>query len=437
MTKLRVYKSIYFEDARSHGKKKGDITLAFNPDDELYKLWYTLFIIDKAATLTPPAERIRRRLGEVLHALRTKQAKVREVGLCYAVSRDGIAWEKPDLGLCQFQNSRRNNIVKRKAHGMGVFLDRLETDSGRRYKMFGRMDDGRGDDRMVVGFSRDGLHWGTLIRCPDIRAPADTHNNAFWAATLGRYVGITRLTRRQVPRVGAVRMVGRTESRDFVHWTPADVVLEGLDDTLQMYSMPVFCLAGVYIGLPAILDVTTDRVHTELTWSPDTRTWHRICPGEPLIPTSRRKGAYDWGCAYAACPVFLAGESRLYYGGSNRGHGDWRDGSFCLATLRSDAFAGYEPKSSDKTAQITTNEITCSGRTLQISADVAPNGALRAAVVGSSGFTIKGCEPIRASVTDGPVTWKTDADLTKLVGKCIRLRFEFTKAKLYAFSFRD
>lgn len=36
MTKSRVYKSIYFEDARSHGKKKGDVTLAFSRDDELY-----------------------------------------------------------------------------------------------------------------------------------------------------------------------------------------------------------------------------------------------------------------------------------------------------------------------------------------------------------------------------------------------------------------
>jgi len=36
MTKSRVYKSVYFEDAKSHGKKKGDVTLAFSSDDELY-----------------------------------------------------------------------------------------------------------------------------------------------------------------------------------------------------------------------------------------------------------------------------------------------------------------------------------------------------------------------------------------------------------------
>jgi len=37
MTKSRVYKSVYFKDARSHGKKKSDVTLSFSSDDELYK----------------------------------------------------------------------------------------------------------------------------------------------------------------------------------------------------------------------------------------------------------------------------------------------------------------------------------------------------------------------------------------------------------------
>ena len=37
MTKSRVYKSVYFKDARSHGKKKNDVTLSFSSDDELYK----------------------------------------------------------------------------------------------------------------------------------------------------------------------------------------------------------------------------------------------------------------------------------------------------------------------------------------------------------------------------------------------------------------
>ena len=37
MTKSRAYKSLYFKDARSHGKRKSDVTLSFSSDDELYK----------------------------------------------------------------------------------------------------------------------------------------------------------------------------------------------------------------------------------------------------------------------------------------------------------------------------------------------------------------------------------------------------------------
>jgi len=36
MAKSRVYKSVYFKDARSHGKKRNDVTLAFNTGDGLY-----------------------------------------------------------------------------------------------------------------------------------------------------------------------------------------------------------------------------------------------------------------------------------------------------------------------------------------------------------------------------------------------------------------
>ena len=37
MTKARVYISVYFKDTKFYGKKKGDVTLAFSPDDELYE----------------------------------------------------------------------------------------------------------------------------------------------------------------------------------------------------------------------------------------------------------------------------------------------------------------------------------------------------------------------------------------------------------------
>ena len=47
--------------------------------------------------------------------------------LCYATSTDGVHWEKPDLGLVEFDGSKANNIVfppERRGHEPGcVFID--------------------------------------------------------------------------------------------------------------------------------------------------------------------------------------------------------------------------------------------------------------------------------------------------------------------------
>jgi hypothetical protein len=37
MERKRTFISVYFSDARSHGKKKRDVILAFYPGDELYE----------------------------------------------------------------------------------------------------------------------------------------------------------------------------------------------------------------------------------------------------------------------------------------------------------------------------------------------------------------------------------------------------------------
>ena len=60
----------------------------------------------------------------------------REMGICYATSRDGIKWEKPNLRLVEFNGSRDNNLIWRGPHGAGISLDRHESDPSRRFKIF-------------------------------------------------------------------------------------------------------------------------------------------------------------------------------------------------------------------------------------------------------------------------------------------------------------
>ena len=79
VTKRRAYVSVYFEDAKSHGRKKGDVTLAFDADDELYDRIRTLGSaqikgiagISSYRDLLEAAERDHRSLGNYIkHRLR-------------------------------------------------------------------------------------------------------------------------------------------------------------------------------------------------------------------------------------------------------------------------------------------------------------------------------------------------------------------------------
>jgi len=405
----------------------------FDEEEDRYKCWYSPFVVDERTAGTPPGKRN----PESLTYLDVTPDR-REMGVCYAVSNDGIRWEKPELGLVEFDGSGKNNIVMRGQgmegmprgpHGAGVFKDVYESDPAKRYKMFFRAE------TMAVAFSDDGLRWSAPIPCPEIRAEGDTRNNAFWAPELGTYVGITR-TNAGEGESGA-RLVARTESPDFVNWTPARTVLRGLTDRLQTHDLVAFPHGGVYLGLVGLYDTDkdADRQHVELAWSPDTIEWRRICPGTPLIPNSAQKGEYDWGCVFASQPVVLENEIRLYYGGNNGGFMDWRNGFLCLARLRPDGFAGYAPRDREGPAVITTTSIVHRKGPLRVSADVEQNGYVKVRLLDPCDKSIAESKPLRRTVTDAAVAWECGRSFSDFREHTVRLGFEFSKATVYSFSF--
>ena len=151
------------------------VNVIYDESDELYKCWYNPFIIDERVTSTPPEKQN----PTVLNYMDAKPDH-REMGLCYAVSTDGIHWEKPDLGLLEFGGNKRNNILMRHVHGAGVFKDDRETNPARRYKMLFC-----GEPQMTVAFSADGLNWSRPIPIPEIEGHG-THANICWAPDLGK-----------------------------------------------------------------------------------------------------------------------------------------------------------------------------------------------------------------------------------------------------------
>ena len=397
----------------------------FDEEEGIYKCWYSPFIKDISSKGMTVAERKER---EYI-------APPREMAICYATSEDGITWVKPEMGLVEFEGSKANNILWRGdgteaevgdgPHGTGIFKDMREPDPQRRYKAILK------SEILSIAFSPDGIHWGKAMTRPEADSAGDTHNNAFWAPTLDKYVGITREW-----GLPFGRQVARTTSTDFLNWDKCEVVLEGLDKNFQTYAMPVFYYGGIYLGLAAIHDQEADRVWTELTWSPDTITWNRVMPGTPLIPNTGEEGDYDWGCVYAAAtPVFTKDEIRLYYGASDGNHNVWRNGYFCLATLRSDGFAGYTQTETIKPATLRTTDISPGTGTLQVSADIAGAGYVKLRIFDENDKQLAESEPLHGIVSDEEVKWQNGFNASG--HEKIKIEFEFQHATLYSFNFGE
>lgn len=394
----------------------------WDEEARLYKCWYNPFLVEVEDWEGSNPTRMR--------------WLYRQSGLCYATSEDGIHWVKPAMNLWPF-NGRPSNILLRDVHGVGVFRDAHAKQPDRRYKMFYVNEKYGRRTTVAVRFSADGLRWGEPIVLDNFSIWADTHNNSFWAPTLQRYVTITRDWDFHNPGpINRVRLVARTESEDFVHWSDPEVVFRGLDDNLQIYAMPVFYYAGIYLGLPAIFNISEDRVQVELAWSKDTRNWHRVAPGVPLIPRGEKRGDFDWGCVYAAAtPIIRPDGIRLYYGGSDGPHYGERRGGLGLAILGPDGFAAAEPVDRERKGAITTVSLAREALSeLKVTADAGTDGDVQIVVLDDQNVEIARSEPLTGSISAHPVIWSVAPDPD---GGDVKLKFILNRARLYSYQTSD
>ncbi len=407
----------------------------YDEEENLYKCWYCPFIIDQRTTATP----VEKRNPASRNYMNARPAG-REEALLYATSKDGIHWEKPKLGIVEFQGSRKNNIVCRGLGGSGVIKDQRDPDPQRRYKAFYCTDSG-----YKMRYSPDGLHWGAEAALPGV-GESDTHANLIWSRELNKYVGILRHYD-PVPITGN-RKIARTDSDDAVTWTKSKTILEGTP-LRQLHDMTIFRAGGVYLGLLGCMNYPSKksrhgvRQHIELAWSPDSYKWHRISPGTPLIghtpATAEQYGAmpYDWGALFPAAPVFLENEIRIYYGGSDWYFFDWRKGHLALATLRPDGWAGYRQIDKRKSAVVTTTPVACGGGKLRVSADVAAGGFIRVALLDKDRQKLAVGVRLTQTVTAAEIEWPPGFSLESRSGELVRLEFELIGGQLYSFSFQE
>jgi hypothetical protein len=413
------------------------LSVVYDQEEKVFKCWYSIFIRSDGFDGYPnegdsfPGEGLPSDQRAWVEWYKGK----RKFGVCYATSKDGIHWQKPELGLIEFEGSKENNIVIEYNHGVTVMKDLHETDPQKRYKAIHPEE-----ESSYVWFSADGIHWGHKIDVGPMDH-GDTNNSVWWDPDLEQYVIITRHWGGEntpgYPDGAGHRQKSRSVSEDFLHWSKAEGGIDGLDVRLQIHDMPVVRHAGVYLGLVGLFDIEASRQWTELAWSPDSIEWHRIQPGTPLIPNGAVMGDYDWGCVFAAAPLIGKDKIRIYYGANDGRFMGWRSGFVALAWLRADGFAGYEQIAggSNKTGSVTTKPVTVVGQSLRISADVAPSGYVKVTAFDENKEELGEGELITKTVTDAPIQWKDGFDFESYKGKKIALRFELRESKIFSFSF--
>lgn len=387
--------------------------------------------------------------------------------VCYAESEDGLTWRKPDLGICEFQGSRANNIIldhhTASFDNFSVLRDpNPACPPDERYKGVGV--DGR-DHFLWCFTSADGIHFRKAWRMTD-KGKFDSLNVALWDRHSGEY----RCYLRDFHAVpgddlnAGIRDIRWTVSRDFRSWSEPVLLDFGGADDYPLYTNAVqayYRADHVFVGFPSryverkewtpnfdqLAGVerrrermrmhpryglaTTDCVFMS---SRDGKRWQRwdeafMTPG----PEHERNWVY--GDCYPAVGMIETPAERpdappelsLY---TFEDHWSRLPAKLRRHTLRVDGFVSY--RATYRPCRVLTRPLVFTGQSLSLNLATSAKGYLRVRLHGAD-RTLESCELFGDSL-DRRVPF-AGGDLAELAGRPVRVEFLMSDADLYSFRF--
>ena len=396
---------------------------------------------------------------------------------CYAESRDGITFTKPELGLHEFDGSRENNIIWTGVgtHNFAPFLDtRPDCPRESRFKALG----GTASQGGLFAFqSADGIHWSLMREEPVVTEGAfDSQNLAFWDPTAGMYRAYFRtftegVTTGKVWKPAGYRAIRTASSPDFLAWgDEADLTYEDspVEHLYTNQVAPYFRAPHLLVGFPtryvergwsdsmrALPDPAQreDRAAANLRYGTALtegllmssrdgvhfQRWNEAF----LRPGPERPETWLYGHQYIAWhavqtqPSLPGGppEMSLY-----ASEGSWHGEGNVLRrySMRLDGFVSVNAPLSG--GELVTRPIRFSGNQLRLNFASSAAGDVRVEIQDADGSPIDGfvlddCEPVFGDALDRIVTWSGGGDVSELAGRAVRLRFALRDADLYAFRF--
>ena len=427
-------------------------SVIYDHDERLFKMWYSGYPTAAGRAATRP-----QRTG-------------------YAVSDDGLIWEKPRLGLFEFDgdgranDSRANNIC---VENIGsVIKDEAEADPERRYKLFCKKPAGI-PDAMGVAYSADGIRWGTPVAIPvDIWGGRRYDTVAFIRDDQDpdesrRYKLLWQeLTESSKPggppRVRDKHLAfGGTE----LEWRPSryNPIIDPNDGREQeIHFLAYVPYRGQYLLLYEFGWYHPDGTGRYGRYAADIRIAHsrdgerftRIRDDQQLI---RRGALGDWddGFLVIGDKIVVKDDTiYLYYAGQDRSWTSWppqnapdgqrvragatRHTETGVATLAIDRFTALETRDSEAPGHALTVPLALPAAPCRMVANVSSAEPRRSwcciDLLDEAGRLLDGFagRPLVTDVVDGPVIWP-GGDLARLAGRTVRLRVRLCgRARLHS-----
>ena len=404
---------------------------------------------------------------------------------CYAESRDGINWVRPNLGMVEFEGSKNNNILLcyDTPHWSSNFFafkdDNPSCPPDERYKA---ISNGRGDGHLWVLLSADGMRfregWKIVKIAPRLIMD-DTHLASFYHPKTGKYHVYTRGNRLlkneqrgEMFNDHEIRQVRHAEFADLRRMEETRVIDCVTPDGEQseeypMYtpcSFPYYRNTDIIVGFPsrynqrgkwdANYDLLPDVEHRKYRCKRESRLGLVVTDGLFMVsrdgqkfvrydeaflrPGPQRPGSWVYGSCYPGAFVLPtsatdgSGDELSIY--KPFGHMTGKPAKLERFTIRIDGFVSRH--ATFKPQKVVTKPFIFSGREMVINFSTSGRGRIVAYLY------LDGAEkPSLASTwmfgdrVDSPVTFPKGR-LAAFAGKPVRLEFVMSDADLYSFRFR-
>ena len=368
--------------------------------------------------------------------------------VCYAESADGKQWEKPELGIVEFEGSEQNNIIWDAEIGAHNFAPFKDTNPDCRPQALYKAMGSKGMEALYAFGSNDGIHWSLLQDEPVITDGGfDSQNLAFWDAERGCYVEYHRDTRKHGDE--KVRDIKTSTSDDFINWSQP-VWLDYGDAPIEHLYInqiaPYYRAPHIYMGFPKRYtpkrtesdggtDGLSDSVFMSSRDGLNFRRWGEafIRPGLQKERWINRNNMIAWGPVETEADVpGMPPEISLY---SMEGYYRGESCQLRRFTMRLDGFVSANAPR--RGGELLTKPLVFSGSELSLNVSTSAAGSVRVEIQDEAGqavegFALENCEEIYGDDLDRVVRWKKSSDTSALSGSPVRLRFVMDDADLFS-----